>query len=78
MRQKLNINLTKYIISVIIYMRWKMENYTWYDFGRLSTSAKKQFLIDVKPSAQKEGRFSLLLYNRYAEQFGLEKIRPSY
>jgi len=55
-----------------------MKNYTWYDFGRLSDSAKKQFLIDIKPSAQKEGSFSLLLYNRYAEQFGLEKIIFSY
>ncbi|GAB6170705.1 hypothetical protein JCM15765_01830 [Paradesulfitobacterium aromaticivorans] len=54
-----------------------MKNYTWYDFGRLSTSAKKQFLIDIKPRAQKEGSFNLLLYNRYAEQFGLEKIRLS-
>ncbi len=54
-----------------------MKNYTWYDFGRLSASAKKQFLIDIKPAAQKEGRYSLLLYNRYAEQFGLEKIKFS-
>ncbi len=52
-----------------------MKKYTWYDFGRLSTSAKKQFLIDIKPMAEKEGRrYSLLLYNRYAEQFGLKKI----
>lgn len=55
-----------------------MKNYTWYDFGKLSTSAKKQFLIDIKPSAQKRGRFNLLLYNRYAEQFGLEKITVFY
>jgi len=54
------------------------KKYTWYDFGRLSTSAKKQFLIDIKPMAQQEARYSLLLYNRYAEQFGLEKIRLSY
>lgn len=51
-----------------------MKKYTWYDFARLSRNAKKQFLIDIKPSAQKEGRFGLLLYNRYAEEFGLEKI----
>lgn len=55
-----------------------MKNYTWYDFGRLSPLAKKQFLIDIKPSAQKDSRFSFLLYNRYAEEFGLEKIRPSF
>lgn len=54
-----------------------MKNNTWYDFAKLSVSAKKQFLIDIKPSAQKES-FSFLLYNRYAEQFGLEKIILSY
>lgn len=51
-----------------------MTTYTWYDFTKLSPSAKKQFLIDIKPSAQKESKFSFLLYNRYAEHFGLEKI----
>lgn len=51
-----------------------MKNNTWYSFAKLSKSAKKQFLIDIKASAQKEGRFGLLLYNRYAEEFGLEKI----
>ena len=66
------------MLSSIYEVKSEMKNYTWYDFGRLSTSAKKQFLIDIKPRAEKEGSFNLLLYNRYAEQFGLEKIRPSY
>jgi hypothetical protein len=30
----------------------------------------------MKPIAEKVGRTDLILYNKYAEQFGLPKIKP--
>lgn len=51
-----------------------MKKYTWYDFSKMSKASKKQFLIDIKDSAIKEGRFSMFLYNLHAGDFGLEKI----
>lgn len=48
----------------------------WYDFEKLSADAKKKFLIRMKPIAERTGRTDLILYNKYAEQFGLPKIKP--
>jgi len=52
-----------------------LKAFTWYDFAYLSKKQKVQFLIDVKPAAEKNGRFDLILYNKYAEQYGLDKTR---
>lgn len=49
---------------------------SWYDFEKLSDDAKKNFLIRMKPIAERTGRTDLILYNKYAEQFGLIKIKP--
>ncbi|MDJ0304812.1 MULTISPECIES: hypothetical protein [Dehalobacter] len=54
-----------------------MKPYTWYDFSYLSKKQKLQFLIDIKPAAEKNGRFDLILYNKYAEQFGLDKTKEA-
>lgn len=51
-----------------------MKVLTWYDFDKLSYSSKKEFLIKIKANLQKDERFSPLIYNKYAKQFGLEKI----
>lgn len=54
-----------------------LKTYTWYDFGYMSAKQKVQFLINIKPSAEKNGRFDLILYNKYAEQYGLAKTKQS-
>ncbi|HEY9059975.1 MAG TPA: hypothetical protein VIO64_05650 [Pseudobacteroides sp.] len=53
-----------------------MKENSWYDFEKLSDDAKKIFLIRMKPIAERTGRTDLILYNKYAEQFGLLKIKP--
>lgn len=53
-----------------------LKEYSWYDFEKLSKDAKKGFLIRMKPIAERVGRTDLILYNKYAEQFGLERIKP--
>ncbi len=52
-----------------------MKAYTWYDFAHLSKNQKTQFLIDIKPDAERNGRVNLILYNKYAEQYGLERTQ---
>lgn len=49
---------------------------SWDDFEKLTDDEKKKFLIRIKPIAVRTGRTNLILYNRYAEQFGLQKIKP--
>ncbi|MCX7749046.1 MAG: hypothetical protein N2645_19475 [Clostridia bacterium] len=53
-----------------------MNENTWFDFEKLSDENKKKFLIRIKPIAKRQGRTDLILYNKYAEQFGLQKIKP--
>jgi hypothetical protein len=55
-----------------------LKENSWYDFEKLPADAKKKFLIRMKPIAEKNGRTDLILYNRYAEQFGLPRIKPVY
>jgi len=49
---------------------------SWYNFEKLSEDAKRKFLIRMKPIAERTGRTDLILYNKYAEQFGLPRIKP--
>lgn len=53
-----------------------LKEISWYDFEKLSEDAKKNFLIRMKPIAERLGRTDLILYNKYAEQFGLTKTKP--
>jgi hypothetical protein len=53
-----------------------LKENSWYDFEKLSDDAKKKFLIRMKPIAQRTGRTDLVLYNKYAEHFGLSRIKP--
>jgi hypothetical protein len=53
-----------------------LKENSWYGFEKLSEDEKKKFLIHMKPIAEKVGRTDLILYNKYAEQFGLPKIKP--
>jgi len=54
-----------------------LKAHTWYDFAHLSKKQRTQFLIDIKPSAEKNGRVNLILYNKYAEQYGFDKTIQS-
>lgn len=53
-----------------------LKENSWYDFEKLSSDEKKKFLIRMKPIAKRTGRMDLILYNKYAEQFGLQRIKP--
>jgi hypothetical protein len=53
-----------------------LKETTWYNFEKLSKEDKKAFLMHIKPIAERVGRTDLILYNKYAEQFGLSKIKP--
>jgi hypothetical protein len=53
-----------------------MKPYTWYDFEKLTRIEQKDFLVRIKPIAEKDKRVDLILYNKYAERFGLERIKP--
>ena len=53
-----------------------MKENSWFDFDKLPEDEKKKFLIRMKPIAERVGRTDLILYNKYAEQFGLTKIKP--
>ncbi|NLD48461.1 MAG: hypothetical protein GX660_14945 [Clostridiaceae bacterium] len=53
-----------------------MNKNSWYNFEKLSEDAKRKFLIRMKPIAERTGRTDLILYNKYAEQFGLPRIKP--
>lgn len=55
-----------------------MKAYTWYDFAHLSKKQKVQFLVDIKSAAERNGRVNLVLYNKYAEQYGFEKTKQSF
>ncbi len=53
-----------------------MKENDWCNFEKLSDDNKRKFLIRIKPMAKRIGRTDLILYNKYAEQFGLQKIKP--
>lgn len=53
-----------------------MKENSWYDFEKLSAEEKEKFLVRMKPIAERLGRTDMILYNKYAEQFGLPRIKP--